>query len=171
MSTSARLIHEIPNTSARPFLKWAGGKSQLLPHLLELAPKQFNKYIEPFVGGGALFFALGNSNSVLADSNEELVITYTTVRDDIENLIDRLRSFVNDKETFYKVRSLDTSKLTDLDRSARLIYLNKTCFNGLYRANQKGEFNTPYNGAVGANFLQPEVLRRASATLKGIMNQ
>jgi len=167
MTTSARLIHETSNTSARPFLKWAGGKSQLLPHLLELAPKQFNKYIEPFVGGGALFFALGKSNSVLADSNEELVITYTTVRDDVENLIDRLRSFVNDKETFYRIRSLDTLELSDLDRSARLIYLNKTCFNGLYRVNQKGEFNTPYNGAIGANFLQPDVLRKASSTLKG----
>jgi len=85
MTTSARLIHEISTASARSFLKWAGGKSQLLPHLLELAPRQFNKYIEPFVGGGALFFALGNSNSVLADSNEELVITYKTVRDGIEN--------------------------------------------------------------------------------------
>ena len=69
----------------RPFLKWAGGKSQLLPHLLELAPKQFNKYIEPFVGGGALFFALASSDAVLADSNEELAITYATVRDDVEN--------------------------------------------------------------------------------------
>ncbi len=167
MTTSARLIQEIPTTSARPFLKWAGGKSQLLPHLLELAPKQFNKYIEPFVGGGALFFALGNSNSVLADSNEELVITYTTVRDDVENLIDRLRGFVNDKETFYRVRSLGTSNLCDLERSARLIYLNKTCFNGLYRVNQKGDFNTPYNGVVGANFLQPDILRKASTTLQG----
>ncbi len=167
MTTSAKLIHDISTSSARPFLKWAGGKSQLLPYLLELTPKQFNKYIEPFVGGGALFFALGNSNSILADSNEELVITYTTVRDDVENLIDRLRSFVNNKTTFYQIRSLDTSELSDLERSARLIYLNKTCFNGLYRVNQKGEFNTPYNGAIGANFLQPDVLRKASATLKG----
>ena len=84
MTTSAKLILEIATTSARPFLKWAGGNSQLLPHLLELAPKQFDKYIEPFVGGGAMFFASGNSNSVLADSNDELVITYTTVRDDVE---------------------------------------------------------------------------------------
>lgn len=73
------------NLRGGPFLKWAGGKSQLLPHLLEFAPKQFNKYIEPFVGGGALFFALANPNSILADSNEDLVITYTTVRDDVEN--------------------------------------------------------------------------------------
>lgn len=167
MTTSTRLIREISSTSARPFLKWAGGKSQLLPYLLELIPKQFNKYIEPFVGGGALFFALGNSNTVLADSNEELVITYTTVRDDVENLIDRLRGYVNDKETFYKTRALDTSKISNLERAARLIYLNKTCFNGLYRVNQNGEFNTPYNGAIGANFLQPDVLRKASETLKG----
>jgi len=151
----------------RPFLKWAGGKSQLLPHLLELAPKQFNKYIEPFVGGGALFFALASSNAVLADSNEELAITYATVRDDVENLIDRLSHLVNDEETFYQIRSLDTSQLTDLDRSVRLVYLNKTCFNGLYRVNQKGEFNTPYNGATGSSFLQPDVLRKASAALKG----
>lgn len=167
MTTATQLIEEQFNSTTKPFLKWAGGKSQLLPHLLELAPKQFNKYIEPFVGGGALFFALGNSSSVLADSNDELVITYTTVRDDVENLIDRLRNIVNDKDTFYQIRSLDTSKLSDLDRSARLIYLNKTCFNGLYRVNQRGEFNTPYNGAIGANFLQADVLRKASATLKG----
>lgn len=167
MTTATQTTFEHYSIRVRPFLKWAGGKSQLLPHLLELAPKQFNRYIEPFVGGGALFFALGKSNSVLADSNEELVITYTTVRDDVKNLIDRLRGFVNDKETFYKIRALDTSKLSNIERAARLIYLNKTCFNGLYRVNQKGEFNTPYNGAIGSNFLQPDVLQKASLALQG----
>lgn len=80
MTASAQPIYDISASPARPFLKWAGGKTQLLPHLLESAPRRFNRYIEPFVGGGALFFAIGNPNSILADSNEELVVTYTVVR-------------------------------------------------------------------------------------------
>lgn len=85
MTTATQPSRDQFNPNARPFLKWAGGKTQFLPYLIELAPKSFNRYIEPFIGGGALFFALGNSNSVLADSNPELVVTYTVVRDDVGN--------------------------------------------------------------------------------------
>lgn len=84
MATATKASKEQLNSKARPCLKWAGGKSQLLPHLLELIPKDFGKYIEPFVGGGALFVALGHSKSVLADSNEELIVTYIAVRDNVE---------------------------------------------------------------------------------------
>lgn len=129
----------------KPFLKWAGGKTQLLASLLALKPDTFQKYIEPFVGGGAMFFALGHDDSVLADSNEELITTYTVVRDEVESLIERLRLFKNDRDSFYEVRSWDTETLSPIDQAARLIYLNKTCFNGLYRGNiRKGIFNVPY---------------------------
>lgn len=142
----------------------------MLGSLLSLKPKNFKKYIEPFVGGGAMFFAMGHPNSVLSDSNEELIITYTVVRDQVEALIERLRRFSNDKETFYEVRGWDTAVLSPIDRAARLIYLNKTCFNGLYRVNKNGQFNTPYNGASGFNFLQPHVLRSESEALPKQLN-
>lgn len=127
-------------STPKPFLKWAGGKTQLLGSLLSLKPDTFHKYIEPFVGGGAMFFALGHDDSVLADSNEELIATYTVVRDHVESLIERLKLFSNDKESFYEVRSWNTATLSPIDRAARLIYLNKTCFNGLYRVNKQGHF-------------------------------
>ena len=113
-----------------------------------LIPANFEKYIEPFVGAGALYFAQNHRNSIISDSNEELIVTYEAVRDDVEGVIKALGRFSHDKESFYQIRSLDTSKLGDLEHAARLIYLNKTCFNGLYRVNQKGEFNTPCNGAI-----------------------
>jgi len=162
MTTSARLIHEISTTSARPFLKWAGGKTQLLQHLQDLIPSTFEKFIEPFVGGGAVFFSLAHHTSIIADSNEELIVTYTEVRDNVESVIASLNQFKNDRESFYEIRSWEPSKLSTIYRVARLIYLNKTCFNGLYRVNGKVQFNTPYNGAIGATFIQPETLRNAS---------
>lgn len=168
MTTATRQASEQANSPSKPFLKWAGGKTQLLGLLLSLKPDRFGKYIEPFVGGGAMFFALRPDESVLADSNEELIATYTVVRDDVESLIERLRRFSNDKESFYEVRSLNAATLSPIDGAARLIYLNKTCFNGLYRVNKKGQFNTPYNGVSGSKFLQPEVLRGASKALQGI---
>ena len=145
MTTSAKLIHDISVSTARPFLKWAGGKSQLLPHLREVIPARFNRYIEPFIGCGAMFFLLSHQNSVISDSNEELIITYIAVRDNFKRVLRSLEKFVNDKENFYRTRALDVSRMSRIDRAARLIYLNKTCFNGLFRVNKKGQFNTPYN--------------------------
>jgi len=155
-----------PNeVSIKPFLKWAGGKTQLIPELAKLIPLQYNKYIEPFIGGGAFFFFLNPEKSIISDSNNELITTYKTIRDNVEAVIKLLSKYKNEETFFYKIRSLDTTKLTDIERAARLIYLNKTCFNGLYRVNKKGEFNVPF-GKRDNNFLNKETLRDASEFLQ-----
>ncbi len=150
---------------AKPFLKWAGGKSQLLPKLIKYIPQNYNQYIEPFIGGGALFFYLHPQNAIISDLNNELIITYQLVRDNIEQVITILETYKNDEKFYYKIRSLDPKTLTNVERAARLIYLNKTCFNGLYRVNKKGKFNVPYNKSNG-NFLDKKALFDASYILK-----
>ncbi len=146
---------------AKPFLKWAGGKTQLLTSLQCYIPNSFVKYIEPFIGGGAFFFSLNHPNSIIADLNEELIITYGQVKDNVYSLIDILENYENNEESYYKIRALSTSKLSECERAARIIYLNKTCFNGLFRVNKKGEFNVPYGKRIGT-FLNRENLIRAS---------
>ena len=133
---------------ARPFLKWAGGKTRLLPELRKLVPISFDTYYEPFLGGGSLFFDLAPRKAVLSDINPELVTTYRTVRDHVGELIDLLEEsaaeYAKSGTRHYAfVRALDPAELTNSERAARMIFLNKTCFNGLYRVNQKGQFNTP----------------------------
>ncbi|MFZ4544605.1 MAG: DNA adenine methylase [Saprospiraceae bacterium] len=152
------------DVAIKPFLKWAGGKTQLLTELHKYVPNNFNKYIEPFIGGGALFFSLNPHESIIADSNEELVITYTQVKEDVENVIKHLETFEHSEEFYYNIRSLEPNELENSFRAARLIYLNKTCFNGLYRVNKKGQFNVPY-GKGNGSFLNREVLRNASEFL------
>jgi DNA adenine methylase len=152
------------DASIKPFLKWAGGKSQLLNELHKHVPNSFNKYIEPFIGGGAMYFSLNPHKSIIADSNEELVITYRQVKDAVEEIIQHLETFEHNEEFYYKLRSLEPNKLENSYRAARLIYLNKTCFNGLYRVNKKGQFNVPY-GKGNGRFLNEEVLRNASEFL------
>lgn len=159
-----KLFPELENR--KPFLKWAGGKSQLIPELLKYIPSKFNKYIEPFIGGGALFFGLNHSNSVISDSNEELIITYNAVRDHVHSIVELLDRYVNDEKFFYQIRSFDPLKLTNIERAARLIFLNKTCFNGLYRVNKKGMFNVPYNKRKNEKFYNKATLINASLTLQ-----
>jgi DNA adenine methylase Dam len=149
----------------KPFLKWAGGKTQLIPELSKYIPARFNRYIEPFIGGGAFFFYLNPGNSVISDSNGELIITYKTVRDNVEEIIEVLERYKNEASFFYKIRSLNVDKLSEAERAARFIYLNKTCFNGLYRVNKKGEYNVPY-GKRNGDFLNREQLRDSSEFLK-----
>lgn len=151
----------------KPFLKWAGGKTQLIPELTKYIPHQFNKYIEPFLGGGALFFYLNPQDAVIADSNKELIITYKAVRDSVEEIIRILKHYKNEEEFYYKIRALDPEDLSNEERAARLIYLNKTCFNGLYRVNKKGHFNVPYGKRKGG-FLNSNHLRNASEFMQGI---
>jgi DNA adenine methylase len=152
------------DVAIKPFLKWAGGKTQLLSELHKYVPNNFNKYIEPFIGGGAMFFSLNPNESIIADSNEELVITYRQIKDAVEEIIQHLETFEHNEEFYYNIRSLDPNKLEHSYRAARLIYLNKTCFNGLYRVNKKGQFNVPY-GKGNGSFLNEEVLRNASEFL------
>ncbi|MGC6532413.1 MAG: DNA adenine methylase [Flavobacteriales bacterium] len=151
----------------KPFLKWAGGKTQLLHELHALAPEEFNTYIEPFIGGGALFFSLTNPRSIISDSNDELIITYHQVRDNVEGVIAELSDYEHTEQFYYDLRGKNTYEMSALQRAARLIYLNKTCFNGLYRVNKKGQFNVPYGKGKG-NFLNKAGLQAASARLKGV---
>lgn len=149
----------------KPFLKWAGGKSQLLPKLEKYIPASFNKYIEPFIGGGALYFYINPSTPIISDLNEELIITYKTVKSNVEDIINILATYENNEDFYYKIRSINPSSINDIERAARLIYLNKTCFNGLYRVNKKGVFNVPY-GKRNGEFLNKELLRDASNFLQ-----
>lgn len=149
----------------KPFLKWAGGKSQMIPDILKYVPSNFNKYIEPFIGGGAIYFSLGHTNSIISDLNEELIICYGQVKQNVFEVLRILKTYKNDESFFYKIRAINPESLSFAERAARLIYLNKTCFNGLYRVNKKGEFNVPYCKKPG-NFLFPERLIAASKQLE-----
>lgn len=133
---------------AVPFLKWAGGKSQLLSTFKDFYPKNFNRYFEPFLGGGAVFFNLAaltpGLKSFISDCNPDLINCYKMLRDEPDAVIEALRKHRNDKHHFYKIREQDGSDLDSAERAARMIFLNKTCFNGLYRVNRKGQFNVPF---------------------------
>jgi DNA adenine methylase len=158
---------ESQDPKARPFLKWAGGKTRLLPVLrIFLARHKFRRYYEPFLGGAALFFDIGPKIAVLNDRNPELMFCYEIVRDQPEEIFRTLKRMpVNEKE-FYRIRSLDPESLAPVERAARFIYLNKTCYNGLYRVNRKGEFNTPYGSNDKASLADEDKLHRASRILK-----
>lgn len=152
--------------SASPFLKWVGGKSQLLNELQKYIPQSYNKYIEPFVGGGALFFNLSPETAIINDSNEELINAYKVVRDDVEGLIELLKSYDYEKEFYYEMRARSPQNLTKLERAARIIYLNKTCFNGLYRVNKKNEFNVPIGRYSNPTICDQDKLIAASKVLQ-----
>lgn len=141
------------NQVIKPIVKWAGGKRSLISQYEENFPEEFNHYYEPFFGGGALFFHLYKNNKIktatLSDINAELMHMYEVVRDNVEELIGELQNgnYVNEKEKFYEIRKWEPDGETlggKIQRSARLIYLNHTCYNGLYRVNKKGKFNVPY---------------------------
>lgn len=150
-----------------PVLKWAGGKRQLLDTLIPLVPKDYSIYCEPFVGGGALFFALQPQSACINDVNHELIRVYTVIKNDVDALIEQLKQFQNNKDQFYEIRSWDRNKdkythLSDIEKAARIIYLNKTCFNGLFRVNASGEFNVPFGNYANPNIVNEPVLRAIS---------
>jgi DNA adenine methylase len=159
----------------RPFVKWVGGKRQLLAQFKEkelYPPQDFDpsraKYHEPFVGGGALFFDMLPPKASITDMNEELIITYRVTRDEPNKLIAKLKEHKrkNNKEYFLKVRAQNTARLSDVSRAARFIYLNKTAFNGLYRVNSKGQFNVPYGKYTNPNIADEENLLAVSEALQ-----
>lgn len=150
--------------TGKPFVKWAGGKTQLLKQIDEHIPQSFNKYIEPFIGGGALYFHLNHSDSIISDLNQELIITYNSVKENVEQLIIELNSIENSEENYYRIRALETEDLSEIERAARFIYMNKTCFNGLYRVNKKGKFNVPYGKRTGP-FIDEKRLKECSKIL------
>jgi DNA adenine methylase len=155
----------------RPFVKWAGGKGQLIPELITRLPKTFNRYFEPFLGGGALFFALQPPKAYLSDTNQELITTYRAVRDSVESLIKALSKHKHEEEYFYAVRRADTERgfaqWGEVRRASRFIFLNRTCFNGLYRVNLRGEFNVPFGRYTNPSICNAPLLMRCSKALQG----
>jgi DNA adenine methylase len=156
---------------ASPFLKWVGGKTSLLPELLRHVPPRasLRRYHEPFVGGGALFFAVAPRRAVLSDNNGELVHCYQQVRDDPYRVLDALARHVYEKGHYQDIRALDPLRLTPGARAARFIFLNKTCFNGLWRVNRAGRFNVPIGRYKNPRFHHPSVLIGASAALRNVV--
>ncbi|MEL6196043.1 MAG: DNA adenine methylase [Myxococcota bacterium] len=151
--------------SARPFVKWAGGKARLANAIMARFPERYGTYHEPFLGGGAVFFALRPTRARLSDVNAELINAYRTVRTAPIELGRRLQQQPISREHFYAVRSLNPQGLSEFDRAARFIYLNKTCFNGLYRVNREGRFNVPF-GRPRPQPFDTEVLRASSEALE-----
>lgn len=154
------------NRQAEPVLKWAGGKRQLLGELLPRIPDYKGKYIEPFIGGGALFFALLPENAILSDCNEELIQFYKTLRWKANLVIKELKQYKNNEEEYYKIRAKDWKTLDPVEAAARMIYLNKTCFNGLYRVNRQGKFNVPYGKRTNIKICNEDQILKAARALR-----
>jgi DNA adenine methylase len=177
--TQPALFNFDNHNPAKPFLKWAGGKTQLLPQFSPFIPRRFNNYFEPFTGSAAVYWYLYNLRSqgqlnfdkvTLMDINDELMTSYRVIRDQVDDLIVALRKhkFNHNNEYFYKVRALVTANLTEIDVAARFIYLNKTCFNGLYRVNSKGQFNVPVGKYLNPTIVNEQELIAASYALKSV---
>lgn len=166
------------NVLLQPFLKWAGGKRQLLPTISQYIPQKYNVYHEPFVGAGAVLFALQPEKAIINDANSELINCYKVIRDACEELLQDLSKHKNDSDYYYMIRDLDRSseyeKLSSVERASRIIFLNKTCYNGLFRVNSMGHFNVPFGKYKNPKFIDEEVLRDVSAYLNinkiGILN-
>lgn len=156
------------NKLVAPVLKWVGGKRQLLDTLAPLLPKRITTYCEPFIGGGAMLFHMQPNTAYVNDINSDLILVYTVIKNDVEALIAALAEYKNEADFFYSVRDWDRDKdryasLTDVERAARIIYLNKTCFNGLYRVNNAGEFNSPFGSYKNPNIVNAPVLRAVNS--------
>lgn len=164
------MVTAIMEKKARPFLKWAGGKGKLIPQYEAHFPKKFKTYYEPFLGGGAVFFHLYQNRpgfqAVLSDINPELINAYCCVRDHVDDLINILQEHQakHNKLYYYEMRAKKSRN--NLEMAARFIYLNKTCFNGLYRENSQGLFNVPMGNYLNPGICQPDVLKMASEALQ-----
>lgn len=151
-----------------PVVKWVGGKRQLLPEIRKYIPqKKYTLYYEPFLGGGAVLFDLQPLNAIVNDLNEELINLYTVIKNDPDELIKDLKKHRNQSDYYYRIRELDRDrskylKLTDVERASRIHYLNKTCFNGLFRVNRAGEFNTPFGRYKNPNITNEVTIRAVS---------
>lgn len=168
--TEQSLVYKNNKINCRPFVKWAGGKSQLLHELILRVPTQFSRYFEPFVGGGALFFHLQPKEAYLSDLNPEVINTYQIIKNKIDELIADLKSHIHSSEYFYEIRNADRTKeyqnWSDVKKASRFIYLNKTCYNGLYRVNSKGQFNVPFGKYVNPKIVDEDNLYACHKVLK-----
>ncbi|AWC27147.1 DNA methyltransferase [Bacillus cytotoxicus] len=151
------------NKLAQPFLKWAGGKRQLLPEIRKYLPQKIKTYYEPFIGAGAVLFDIQPKKAVINDINTELVNVYETIKNHADELIEDLKKHKNDKDYFYEIRDLDRrpeyKQLSPIERASRIIYLNKTCFNGLFRVNSQGQFNVPFGKYKNPQIVNEVVIR------------
>ena len=152
---------------AAPVVKWVGGKRQLLPQILPLIPKRMTAYCEPFLGGGAVLFALQPRRALVNDLNRDLMTVYRVIKEDADALIEHLSRHENTPEYFYRIRDLDRDKeayaaLSDVEKASRLLYLNKTCYNGLFRVNASGAFNSPYGHYRRPNIVNEQTIRGVS---------
>jgi len=157
----------------KPFLKWAGGKRQLISQMDQYFPKKFNKYIEPFVGGGAIFFYLLPENAILIDINKDIINAYRVIKNNVTELIGSLKKHKNEKEYYYDIRNVDRD-LEEFDgwstteKASRIIFMNRCCFNGLYRVNSKGQFNVPFGKYKNPKFCDEENLISVQKALKNV---
>jgi DNA adenine methylase len=151
--------------SAVPFLRWAGSKRRLLPILRTYWRPQYSRYLEPFAGSACFFFSLNAPRAILGDLNGELISTYLQVKYRLDALLDHLSTLRRSRQEYRKLRSLNPNDLDLCARAARFIYLNRYCFNGLYRTNLKGEFNVPYGGEKSGNLPSADLLRECSKRL------
>ena len=152
---------------AAPVVKWVGGKRQLLPQILPLIPKRMTAYCEPFLGGGAVLFALQPKRALVNDLNQDLITVYRVIKEDADALIEHLSRHENTPEYFYRIRDLDRDKeayaaMYDVEKASRLLYLNKTCYNGLFRVNASGAFNSPYGHYRRPNIVNEQTIRGVS---------
>jgi DNA adenine methylase len=150
----------------RPFLRWAGSKKQLLPELSKYWNESYNRYVEPFAGSACLFFRLKPKAAILGDINQDLISTYLEVKYRLPDLIKELQQLKKGREEYLELRKRDISSMDSAQKAARFIYLNRFCFNGLYRTNQKGQFNVPYGGEKSGNIPSEEQLKNCSKLLK-----
>jgi len=157
------------NKFIQPFLKWAGGKRYLVPEIKKRTPT-FNTYCEPFLGGGAVLFSLQPKSGVINDLNSEIINVYNVIKNNVDELVKELSKHKNNSEYFYQVRNQDRdvdeySQLNNIQKASRIIFLNKTCFNGLFRVNSQGQFNAPFGRYKNPNIINEEVLRSVSKYL------
>ncbi len=155
------------NDLVMPVVKWVGGKRQLLPEIEKHIPSYYSTYYEPFVGGGAVLFHLQPRKAVINDINEELMNLYQVIKDNVDELIEDLKRHKNEEEYYYKIRELDRDikkykSLSPVERASRIHYLNKTCYNGLFRVNSQGQFNSPFGRYKNPNIVNEETLRAVS---------
>lgn len=164
------VVLEKENTQTYPLVKWVGGKRQLMFELLKNMPESYNRYFEPFIGGGALFFELQPENGYISDMNAELINLYSVVRDNVYELIQDLNKHELTKDYFLKIRNLDRTKkyntLSNVEKAGRFIYLNRTCFNGMYRVNAQGQFNVPFGNYKNPRIVDADNLINCSKLLK-----
>ncbi|GAB2022730.1 DNA adenine methylase [Pseudolactococcus yaeyamensis] len=162
-------MYKLPlGAQLKPFTKWTGGKRQLLPILRDNIPSEFGRYFEPFIGGGALFFELLPKRAIINDHNENLILTYKAIRDDLSNLIAclKIHQEQNTKDYYLEIRELDRSnridKLSETEKAARLMYMLRVDFNGLYRVNSKNQFNVPYGRYKNPKIVDEKLLTSIS---------